>query len=147
MKFYLTKPCFHHHTDYVFYQDLKLFDSFYFSTAGACVFCIPSVYDPNWDMHLLHGIQLHWQICSNLTEFREFVALCCNRFLLAYVSKSIKMYYLDWILQHFTTRGSIQMPYSYTNKIICSSLFDFTSIHSPYIFELCHSWYFRFSWQ
>jgi hypothetical protein len=60
----------------MFSQGLKMFGPIRyvissFSTADASVFCIPSMCDPNGNIHLLPGIPLHRHFCPNLKKFEE----------------------------------------------------------------------------
>jgi hypothetical protein len=52
----------------------------------ASMFCIPPLYDPNWNIHLLPGAPLHQWIHANLKEnllpyaIADFLWLCCKNY-------------------------------------------------------------------
>jgi hypothetical protein len=45
----------------------------------AFVFCIPPLYDPNWNMHLLPGTPLHLLIHPNSKELKYFFSTLYHR--------------------------------------------------------------------
>jgi hypothetical protein len=55
-------------------------------------FCMPPLYDQNWNIHLLPGTPLHQRICPNLKELKENVLpYATTEFMWAFVAVSMKV--------------------------------------------------------
>jgi hypothetical protein len=82
----------------------------------AFVFCIPPLYDPNLNMHLLYGTPLHLLIHPNSKELKHFFLPCiiedfilCVFFVWVFFAVTTKVCCIDLICQHFIPDGNIVM--------------------------------------
>jgi hypothetical protein len=100
------------------------------------VFCVPPLYEPNWNMHLLSGTPLHWQIWPNSKEFKEnllpyaiadiFVGICCSNYECILARLNLSTLYSRQ--QHLDALFLINV---FKSKVSCSSIFDSVCIQIP----------------
>jgi hypothetical protein len=75
------KLYFHHHTDYTSFQGLKYWTWFIIlpllsPLLTPSLFCIPLLYDPNWNTHPLPGTPLYRWIRPNSKELKKNNLVC-----------------------------------------------------------------------
>jgi hypothetical protein len=77
------------------------------------VFCIPPLYDPNWNTQLLPGTLLDRRIRPNSKDFKEnLLPYAIADILCAHIAKIMKVLAMLNNTQHFIPVGSICMPRS-----------------------------------